>query len=468
LQIFIMNERLPAAIFLFFCLCMSVHPGRCDGHTVSLRIELEELRESSARLLIDYPCLRLMYVEHRQSTDAVLQPERWSLGIASALLTAGPVCLEGILAQLYNPLGQGAGGAAFSQNARLCLDIDPDVGSRRGVELSLIPQHWSFFLLYKEAFGAQLGSAAALPIGSRAGCELVAMLSDPPGRLDHPAGPAWYPEMPPFPGGAVSHLAGSFILGSSRSSLRLLAAVSGGTRVGPGALVTLHAVRPGPRTELALLIGHCTAGFTTPEGDDGDLQWLAAARLRWDLRPFVLSATCRREISHTCVLSSPFRESRERLAAEIEWFRRMGPGCALIVESCALVQLHRAASGQVDEECCLEAGATLRRRGVEISAGASVGWGPERPRGGLTELRLLLARDLRWGEIGLETKYRSGPDPGFWAAACLELVEKNRRFHARLESRRPLEPPLRELFSISLGWETKSRRPDQEPRAPQN
>ena len=132
---------LPLLLRLLLCACR----GSCDG--TALRTELEDLEVLKTRLLIDLPdsphgSRRLVYLENRNSTDPLVSPERWALGFSGPLITFGPVTLRGLLSQLYNPLAQGAGSEVFADSPELALDIDLDVGGRKGLQLWVVPDRW--------------------------------------------------------------------------------------------------------------------------------------------------------------------------------------------------------------------------------------------------------------------------------------------------------------------------------------
>jgi hypothetical protein len=460
------------SLLLLLRLLLGVCPGCCDGTAAAVRTELEDLQRLKSRLLIDLSrgrdsrC-RLLYVEKRRSCDPVLRPQRWALGLSSPLFTAGPVCLEGILAQLYNPLAQGAGSEVFSDPAGLALDIDLDVASRKGAQLTLVPGHWHLFAVGRETAGVQLGTGLAIPFGRRVECELTGMLCAPPDGLSGSRDGPWYAEEPPFPGGLASHLAGSLSVDLSRARLYLVAAASGGRLAAPGSLGALHLSLAATCAELQLLIGHCSSAFVTPEGELGDLEWLLAARLDWEFGPARLRAGCRREIDRLPPLPAAFRQSRDRLnaGAELQW--RAGSGCRLSVEADAGLELLWSSSGAADRKCRLEAQGSLDWRVWRLELGALESWQTAGKR--LGQLCLSVARHPSWGKIDLGVGYQGGAETGFHLAAALEAIGEDKRLYLRGETRKVLSmdalaaglsaADFLDFFDLRLGWEAELRQP---------
>jgi hypothetical protein len=455
--------------------------GSCDTPDATLRTELEDLRVMRSRLLIDFPASpygvrRLMYVENRRGSywrgsdrggsDALLQPEKWALGIDGPLVTAGPVSPRGVLAQLYNPLAHGPGSDVFTDPADLSLDIALDVAGRRGMQLGVIPGHWNLFGLYRETVGVQLGSSVAVPIGPRVEVAFVGLLSSPAGQLEADPDGSWYAGDPAFPGGPISHLAGSLTWDFARLRLHLVAAGSGGQRVAPGALGTLQISWTGSGGELDLLLGHCSGGYFTPEGDIGEVQWMAAARGKRDFGSVHLSAACRKEIGRLPVLPAAFRESRDRLTAGIGISRPLGRGCTLSIEEDASLDLLWSTSGTGGKELSLEGGTTLDWRLWRLELVSEESWNSESGR--LGQICLSIAHDPPWGRTRLEAGYQHGGISGFRLSAEIEAIGDGKRIYACLATRDvlPLDTGSKgwqaedwlQLFTLRVGWEAKSRR----------
>jgi len=397
-----------------------------------------------------------VYIENRTVGDPVLRPDQWALGIFSPLVTAGPVALNGILPQLYNPLSHGPGSDVFSQSTDISLDIDLDVGSRRGIVLQAIPEHWECFILYKEEIGAQVGSSMAIPLGHRMDFELLGLLSHPSDQLQDGGEEAWFVDTPLFPGGFLGHLAGSFAFNLQPVLLYLSAAVSAGRRVPPGAVYSLHAVWTAPRIEASLLIGHCSDRFFTPEGHSGDLQWIFAARLVWDSAPTRLFGSYRKEISRPPLRPAPFRESRDQFAAGAEVSRRITSRCHLGIQADGEMELRWSTGGLPEKELFLGYGGSLGCHLWELAVEISGQWDSE--YGWIKDLRLLLALNPGWGAVELEMGLLCRPTPGWHLGADVELKGEGKRLYARLETRQalPFSYPERGLLSIHLGWEAET------------
>jgi hypothetical protein len=459
-------------VFALLWLLPSLTPGYGDAASLTLRTELADLEEAKSRFLIDFydsrgSEYRLMYVANRRISDPQLQPEAWSVGLASPLLTAGPVSLRGALAQLYNPLAHGPGSEVFSEAAGLSLDINLDLARRRGVQLGIIPQCFSFIGVYKQQNGMQIGCLAAVPVGQRAEFALVGLLSAPPDQLEDEAEGAWYADEPNFPGGPLSHLAGSLKWESTPLRLHLAAAASGGQRIGPGTLVTLHISRTASQRELDLLMGYCSAGYFSPEGNSSDPEWLAAARIRREFGFVHLSASCQKEISHLTSVPKVYRESRDHLTAGVEFIRHTDSSRGWSIAGDAALQRAWSSTGDRQEHSSLEVETILDWHRWRFVVGMDEGWSSVSER--YRDISLLVSYDPTWGEAKLAMGYQVIPATGFHLAAAIEAKGEYKRIFARLETReilpfgmegngRQTEDWLK-LFTLCVGWEVKSGRP---------
>jgi hypothetical protein len=437
---------------------------RCEDTSAVLRTELVELQRIQTRVLLDRPQSRFVYIEKRSTGDPVLHPGQWTLGIATPVVTAGPVALGGILPQLYNPLAHGAGSGVFSESTEVALDIGSDIGGRSGVVLEVIPRHWEWFVLYREDVGAQVGSLIGLSFGGRAAVELLGLLSNPSDQLRGGGEESWFVDPPPFAGGLLSHLAGSFAFDLQPVSLYLSASVSGAQRVLPGAVYSLRATWTGRRSEIILLIGHCTDHFLTPEGRSGDLEWIFATRLVWYGRSSRLFGSYRREIDRLPLIPAPFRESRDLIALGAVATRRAASRCLLHLQAEAEMERRWSSSGFPEQGLCLEGGGTLDWHLWELSAGMAAEWGSE--NGWERDLRLLWALDPVWGRLELEMELQSRPTLGWHLSVDVELKGEAKRLYARVETRRalPFRRPERDhggldffdLLSVCIGLEAET------------
>jgi len=470
------------ALFLFSALLLGVDRAGCDPPTIALRSELEDLQEIKSRLLVDFPAgpygpRRFVYVENRGGSEcegidsgeadqgsgvSVLQPQQWAVGFSGPLVTAGPVSLRGILAQLYNPLAHGPGSDVFTEPPELSLNIDLDVAGRRGLQLGVIPGYWSLLAMYREQKGAQLGSAIAVPVGKSTEFTLVGLLSGPPSRLE-PEG-SWYAERPLFPGGLNTHLAGCLAWEHQRLRFSLGAAASAGQWAGPGMFVTLDMSLSVASVDLALLLGYCSPQFFTPEGDTGDLEWIAAARAEGDFGPLRLSAACSKELRPLSPFPDTFRGGRDRFEAGIELIRKSRTRRVLSIEGQAAWQRAWSAEGRENSFRCLAAGSTLDWRAWSFAVGLSESRdGASLP---VRDVRFSVGRDPGWGKIELEAGYQLSPAPGFDIAAALDIFGEGKRLYIRVgtEEVLPLYPSgdslqaadWLELFTLRLGWEAST------------
>jgi hypothetical protein len=419
--------------------------------TAQLKTELVDFRSMSTRILIDFPQTRLVYIENRKPGDSMLQPDRWSPGVSTALLTAGPVTLSGVLPQLNNPLSHAAGSAVFSESTRVSLDIDMDLGSRSGVVLRVIPHHLEWFLLYSDEVGAQFGSLFAIPVGSRAGFEFLSLLSDPADRLPDEEDESWFVDHPPFPGGMLSHLAGSLTFDLPSFSLYVSAAVSAGRLVRPGALCSLHMTWAGRYSEIIFLASYCTDHFFTTEGGSGDLQWVLAASLERQFRSTRIYCSYRKEIRRLPVVPAGYRESSDIFSLETEYSRSLASGLLLRLCADAEMESSWSSSGVPDYELRVDARAVLCWDLLELAAGTSTEWSSG--NGWRTDLELSCAVETERGSFRLAMDIQPRPDLARRVAASFEIEGEDKRLYARVETDQTLSD-----YAFCIGWQAETTR----------
>lgn len=309
-----------------------------------------------------------------------------------------------------------------------------------------------------------MGSLVTMSFGGRTGFQFLGLLSNPSDQLRGGGEESWFVDPPPFAGGLLSHLAGSFAFDLQPVSLYLSAAVSGAQRVLPGAVYSLRATWTGRRSEIILLIGHCTDHFFTPEGRSGDLQWIFAVRLGWNWRCSRLFGSYRKEISRLPLIPAPFRESRDLITLGAVITRRAASRCLLHLQADAEMEWRWSSSGFPEHRLCLEGGGTLDWHLWELSAGMAAEWCSE--NGWESDLRLLWALDPVWGRVELEMELQSRPTLGWHLSADVELKGEAKRLYARVETRRvlPFRRPEQDhggldffdLLSLCIGWEAET------------
>ena len=233
-------------------------------------------------------------------------------------------------------------------------------------------------------------------------------------------------------------------------------------------MYSLRATWAGRRSDIVLLIGHCTDHYLTPEGRAGDLQWTFAVRLGWNWRSTRLFGSYRKEISRLPLIPAPFRESRDLFALGTVVTRRLPARCLLHLQAGAEMEWRWASSGFTERRLCLESDGTLDRHLWELSVGMAAEWGSD--NGWERDLRLLWALDPVWGRVELEMELQSRPTPGCHLSAGVELKGEVKRFYARVETRRilPFRRPVRDhggidifdLLCICIGWEAETTWPN--------
>ena len=459
---------LPLLLWLLLPAC----PGSCQASVTRLRTELEDLREMKSRLLIDFPAgpfgtRRFVYVENRGGcdpggNDLLLLPQRWVLGMEGPLVTAGPVSLHGILAQLYNPLAHGPGSEVFADPAKLSLDIDLEMAGRRGVQLKLIPGHWNLLGIYDEQAGGQIGSTIAIPFGRSIDCTIIGLLSAPPDRLEQ--GQSWYARRPLFPGGLVSVLAGSMSWERQPLHLFLAAAASAGRRVGPEPFLILNMSLATAPVDLALLFGYCSPRYFTPEGDTGDLEWLVAGRASRDIGVVRLSTGFSKELHPLPPYPQGFRGGCDRLSAGIRIVSGSALGRIWSIDADAEMQREWSEDGKKNSSACLQVGSTADRGRWNITGKASARWSGD--SGGIPTVLIGFGWKPKWGKVELGAEVQCSRTPGFDLAAAVEATGKNKRLYFRLATKDSLNVrdsgweagDWLKSFALRVGWEAKFRR----------
>jgi hypothetical protein len=460
-------DGLRITLFLLLGFFLGADWAGCDTPATTLKTELEDLELLKTRLLVDLPAAaygprRLMYVENRNSSGwdgsgLLLPPTQWAVGFSGPLVTAGPVSLHGIFTPLYNPLAHGPASEVFAEPPELSLDIDLEVARRRGLQLSLIPGHWNLVCVYEQQIGAQLGSTIAISFGRGVDFALAGMLSSPPERIED----GWYSDRPLFPGGLISHLAGSVSWQLDPFALALIAAASGGRCVAGGTLLTLNLSLSTAPADLSLIFGFCSPQYFTPEGDSGDLEWIAAARIERDFGALHLSGGCSRELLPLPPFPEGFRESRDCLEAGIQVNSGSTSDLGWCMRADADMRREWSTTGRESFRCDVEARSTLHWSAWSLTAGMSEAReGKSEP---VRDIRIAFGHDPAWGRIELEVGYQQSPAPGLQLAAAFDAIGEDKRFYIRAGTEEVL--PLcasgdnrkdrLELFTLRLGWEAK-------------
>jgi hypothetical protein len=283
----------------------------------------------------------------------------------------------------------------------------------------------------------------------------LGMISGPPDRLEQ--GEAWYADGSSYPGGVVAHLAASLGWRFDRLDVGIDAAASGGYWAAPGAFTTVHGSWRGLDTELDLLLGYCSSAYFTPEGDKGDLEWMAGVRGRRDVGALRFSAGWELELPPLPPFPQTFRESRNQLDAGILVCGKTKGGLACRLEGDTRFERQWSREG-IGETCWeLAAGATTDWRFWNFALFLKEQWGGDSQRH--REVQLSIRRDPSWGEASLKAEFRHKPDPGLHLAAALETGTRGKLFFIRLETADVLQS-LEDrpwLSNLKLGWEVKSK-----------
>ncbi|HUV06398.1 MAG TPA: hypothetical protein VMX75_01635 [Spirochaetia bacterium] len=228
------------------------------GQTVQIKSEIWELEKVNSRFLFSGGDWEIVGLDVRKRGTPVYQ----ILGLRLSWLTAGPLCLKGLLREVFNPLAYSTGSSVFAEEIGIDLDKSFEGGGRRGMALSLVPGYLTWFLLNAQR-STKTGLTASLPFGEALNAELLLCTSHPP-RGD--PGESWHAERPLFPGGRLVHGAARLSLDRPTFYGVLSAGFSGGERTFPGFFSHSDiAFRPGA-FEMGLNLGLASNSYFDPNG----------------------------------------------------------------------------------------------------------------------------------------------------------------------------------------------------------
>jgi hypothetical protein len=232
---------------------------------------------------------------------------------------------------------------------------------------------------------------------------------------------------------------------------------SGGRLAAPGVLGCLRVSRTGSGGGLDLLLGWCGAGYYTPEGEEGALEWVAAAEACREIGPLVIRADWRREIEHPPLEPVGFIESRDELGLAVRFDSRSGCCANWSVDTEAGLEREWSREGEKEVRLSVDAGSTVDWGPRRFALGMSECWSGDSHE--LGELRLDVLRVVPWGKVGFEAGFRFGGRTAFPLALNFETAGEKRRFSLQLASEdacAPFENSL-ERFTLRLGWEAENR-----------
>jgi hypothetical protein len=272
-------RRLDPALLTFLLLCLHC-AAAVRGAAVPLELEVRER--------FDWPDDADTRISMRQGDLLFLT--RWrdtgtgndgppAGALALPFLLAGPVTGRGMLRLASDPLGFGAWSGVFRESTSLSLDSSLS-SSWHGVVVTPLPGLCGLFARQRED-GSESGAYLRIPLGAGAAAEGMLLRSRP-----LPASPAeeWFLPGSPFPGGEVTHVAGSLCLESPRFDCSFTMLGSSPQRAAPGSAASIWVRGRSREMEESLLVSAASSAYRSPAGrclTDGS-QVSAAVRVGGD------------------------------------------------------------------------------------------------------------------------------------------------------------------------------------------
>ena len=388
-----MERTLPA---LAVMLALAALPGASEAPRVLLSGRIDTAGAADNRLELGRRDERLLVI----TTHVDGEPRRVDAGLSLPWVTAGPVRLEGLVRELYNPLGYEPDSSVFAERPGLSLDGSFDGGAWHGVLLRPWPEVLGLFGV-EGPHGRAVGGFLC-PGTDVLGVEAVMVAAAPP---PEPWGEGWYRDRPPFPGGPL--LVPALRLrwegaAPSAASAWVLGAASAGSHVPPGWLGSLGAGWSGERLQARLLGGVVSQGFLTPAGEPAAHQAAASAAAEHRL-PGGVVVICRGGW-YADPSPAPGAEDRRPAEADAEGAVRLDRGDRLTWSVGMSYRVERTWDPDVEDRRALAAavGLAAARLRVESTALWSDAAPALRASADLTGRVAAVALGLRWGAGELE------------------------------------------------------------------
>ena len=255
-------------------------PGSLGLARTRYTVRLEELELARHRLVMEFPGVKLMYLEELVGLESV---ER-RLGVALPFAVAGPLAPSGLWRKVLSPLAHGPESTAHTEATGLRLDTSFDASSRRGAALVIGSPALRALrggLAVVETAHTPFQGAGWLECRAPGGgsFQALAVYSLPPADRQPEA---WLLPEVPYPGGGLLHLAGGMQVGSDTAALSWSGALSGGPLVRSGIFSEALLLVEGRVCELSLLGGVSSPDYRTPHGSPGERALRGAARVELD------------------------------------------------------------------------------------------------------------------------------------------------------------------------------------------
>jgi hypothetical protein len=373
--------------------------------------------------------------------------ERWELsgGLDSALLTAGPLRLEGLLREVRSPLRFGAASDVFCEPTDVSLDGSMSGSSVRGVLLRPLPGMLHLGMLQS---ARERNAAAGFALGDGAGAgprlELLGVAGRPQAEA---AGQEWYLDRPKDPGSPLGVVAGRISAVVARLRLDATGALSSGFGRQTGSFSHLRLSRTGSSLRSSTLLGAASPDYRTPEGKPCSYSWtfeqglevVAGTAMR-------IEASGRRVVARTSssLRSAPFRRTADAASGLLEWtlFDRRATEVLLRGEA----ELGREWDSEGAEEKSGSWEATAGLSGPRTTLFAAAGSASSRPHGSLEG-------SARMGAFSAEGRIVFAVETAPGWDMTVRLAGRSARFALSLsrdaEQGRPVE--------MELAWEQRYR-----------
>ena len=457
-------RRLRLAAALWALACVFNPPGSCAGVEGSLASELEELRLMRTRLIVNLEGARFLLVEERELEEV----KDLRLGFASPLLTFGPLSPCGMLRQVFQPLGYGAGSGVWRENTDLRLDASFTGGSWKGVLVEAVPEALGLFLLRGRRRPLSYGGFLKLRAGKSLLLEALMVASNPPadGLAED-----WFAPEPPFPGGRLLLLGGKLAFSAPPLGAFVLAARSSGAAVPQGGWALFGAAYERRGMMLDLLLGGCSREYRSPDGEaSGDL-FTAGLSLKLPLGETLrLGGKAQRTLGRPPALPRDLPPLREEACFLGQAALPLGRRWQMRLEAGAQLKREVAPSGRQETELTGELWGERRSEGPQADGtrfgaqpACAGSWGL-----GLSCRQAVAGWRLRENTVSLNGFYAWSEARFSWqlerssaarSAASLRLEGELRRSKTRLylrlgggEQAASASP----RFFLTLGWEARS------------
>ncbi len=429
--------------------------GAAHGEGISLTSELYELDTIRTRIsFINESCRYILIGEHHEGEISKL-----IIGFSSPIISFGPLSRFGLLREIFNPLGYGAGSSVFYEKTDLRLNAAFSAGSRKGILWEPIPGRLGLFLFKSDERPVKSGALFSLPLNSDFLAEALILTSLPDDELDFDE---WFADKAPYPGGRLVHMCGRFMV--KRPYFKLLASsvICSGERIIPGYLTDLNLGFKYRKILLDILFGASTRSYLTPDGKTSDDWLLAGSRIYWNpWEPFSMTGVYIKSIAHPAIYPEQFIESSDEFSLEGETDFLLNRNLSIGLQVKGSKEISFSDSGKRSQEVGIDCGISF----TLFSLGLECEWIQDFEDGSRVQNRVKLESVIDAGRAQCSgaVDFFIEDSLEYFLSGRFDLDMDKYRFYLRLWTEKPLGPgkDIREEFlaeplesiSLTLGWE---------------